>query len=134
MPLGLLQGLDRQREALLANLFRLADGHAAQDVLLWGARGTGKSALVKAGVAAVQANRPGRLALVSVDTLDSLPELFAMLEGVDRAFAVFIDDLGFDEAGRGASSARCSTAARRRGQPMSGCSSPPIAAIFCRAT
>lgn len=101
VPLDLLQGLGQQREALLANLTRLADGHAAQDVLLWGARGTGKSALVKAGVASVQADRPGRLALVSVDTLDSLPELFAMLEGVDRAFAVFIDDLGFDEAGEG---------------------------------
>ncbi|WP_267433251.1 ATP-binding protein [Sphingomonas sp. GM_Shp_1] len=102
VPLSLLQGLDRQRESLIANLERLADGHAAQDVLLWGARGTGKSALVKAGVAAVQQQRPGRLALVSVDTLESLPELFSLLEGVDRAFAVFIDDLGFD----GASEAR----------------------------
>ena len=99
LPLDLLQGLDRQREALLTNLTRLAEGHAAQDVLLWGARGTGKSALVKASVAAVQAARPGRLALVSVDTLESLPTLFALLEGVDRAFALFIDDLGFDEAG-----------------------------------
>ncbi|MBB3879647.1 ATP-binding protein [Sphingomonas pseudosanguinis] len=99
LPLAMLQGLDRQREALVTNLERLADGHAAQDVLLWGARGTGKSALVKASVAAVQATRPGRLALVSVDMLDSLPALFAMLEGVDRAFVLFIDDLGFDEAG-----------------------------------
>ncbi len=99
VPLTLLHGLERQREALLTNLARLADGHAAQDVLLWGARGTGKSALVKAGVAAVQAERPGRLALVSVDSLDSLPDLFAMLEPVDRAFAVFIDDLGFEGAG-----------------------------------
>ncbi|WP_343528378.1 ATP-binding protein [Sphingomonas sp.] len=99
LPLSLLQGLDRQRDALLTNLRRLADGHAAQDVLLWGARGTGKSALVKASVAAVQAERPERLALVSVDTLDSLPALFAMLEGVKRSFALFIDDLGFDEAG-----------------------------------
>ncbi|WP_230480810.1 DUF815 domain-containing protein [Sphingomonas sp. Leaf21] len=102
VPVSLLQGLDRQRDALVANLERLADGHAAQDVLLWGARGTGKSALVKAAVAAVQEERPGRLALVSVDALDSLPDLFAMLEPVDRAFAIFIDDLGFD----GASEAR----------------------------
>jgi predicted AAA+ superfamily ATPase len=99
IPLDLLQGLAQQSDALLTNLFRLADGHAAQDVLLWGARGTGKSALVKASVAAVQADRPGRLALVSVDALDSLPDLFAMLERVDRAFAVFIDDLGFEGAG-----------------------------------
>ncbi len=99
VPLALLQGLDRQRESLIANLERLAEGHAAQDVLLWGARGTGKSALVKASVAAVQEQRAGRLALVSVDMLDSLPDLFAMLEGVKRAFAVFIDDLGFDGPG-----------------------------------
>ncbi|MET4898527.1 ATP-binding protein [Sphingomonadaceae bacterium jetA1] len=99
LPLSMLQGLDRQREALLTNLRRLAEGHSAHDVLLWGARGTGKSALVKASVAAIQQAHPRRLALVSVDRLDSLPALFAQLEPVDRAFALFIDDLGFEDAG-----------------------------------
>ena len=100
LPLALLQGVEGQRDALVANLDRLAAGHAAQDVLLWGARGTGKSALVKSAVGDVQA-RGGALALVEVaaDRLDTLPRLFDAIAGVDRAFAVFLDDLGIDAAG-----------------------------------
>lgn len=62
---------------------------------MWGARGTGKSALVKSAIAAIQAG-DGNLALVEIAALDSLSTLFAMLATIDRAFAVFIDDLGFD--------------------------------------
>lgn len=100
LPLAMLRGVDRQRDALRANLERLSAGTAAQDVLLWGARGTGKSALVKGAVAAVQA-QGGRLALVEAATthLETLPALFALLATVDRPFAVFIDDLGFDAVG-----------------------------------
>src|SRR3954467_5512329 len=78
LPLAMLHGVEPQRDALVANLERLAGGHAAQDVLLWGARGTGKSALVKSAVAAVQ-TEGGNLALVEAVTqhLDALPELFA---------------------------------------------------------
>ena len=54
LSLDLLHGVEAQKDALLTNLERLAAGHAAQDVLLWGARGTGKSALVKSVVGAVQ--------------------------------------------------------------------------------
>lgn len=98
-PLALLQGVEKQRTALLANLKRLSAGHAAQDVLLWGARGTGKSALVKGAVAEVQA-QGGRLALVEATTthLETLPDLFAVLATTDRPFAIFLDDLGFDAA------------------------------------
>ena len=95
LPLKALLGIDRQKEALLANLQRLAAGHAAQDVLLWGARGTGKSALVKSAVAAVQAGG-GDLALVEVADIADLPALFATLAPVCRAFALFADDLSFD--------------------------------------
>ena len=95
LPLDRLIGIDRQKTALLANLRRLASQYAAQDVLLWGARGTGKSALVKSAVAAIQAEA-GDLALVEVSDLTGLPTLFATLAAVDRAFAVFVDDLGFD--------------------------------------
>ncbi len=100
LPLGLLRGMDAQREALVANLERLSAGHAAQDVLLWGARGTGKSALVKSAVAAVQA-AGGQLALVEAATthLETLPELFALLAAAKRPFAIFLDDLGFDAVG-----------------------------------
>ncbi|WP_420141849.1 ATP-binding protein [Sphingomonas sp.] len=99
LPLDLLEGMDAQRDAVVGNLRRLADGLPAHDVLLWGARGTGKSALVKAGVGAVQAEG-GALALVEVagDALASLPRLFATLADVPRSFALFIDDLGFGEA------------------------------------
>jgi predicted AAA+ superfamily ATPase len=96
LPLDLLIGIDRQKAALLANLRRFAAGAAAQDVLLWGARGTGKSALVKSAVAAVQ-GEGGDCALVEVAALDTLPALFASLAGVPRAFVIFIDDLGVDD-------------------------------------
>lgn len=100
LPLDRLVGIDRQKRALLAELRRLAAGHAAQDVLLWGARGTGKSALVRSAVAAVQAEG-GDLALVSVLDLATLPALFALLGTVDRGFALFVDDLGVDAPGEG---------------------------------
>lgn len=95
LPLDRLLGIDWQKAALLAELRRLAAGHAAQDALLWGARGSGKSALVKAAVAAVQAEG-GDLALVEVADPATLPALFADLAVVPRAFALFVDDLGVD--------------------------------------
>jgi predicted AAA+ superfamily ATPase len=97
--LALLKGIDRQKQAAIANIARLAAGHAAHDMLLWGARGMGKSALVRAAVAAAQEEGPARIALVQVgtDSLDSLPELFAELAQAKRNFLVFIDDLGFAE-------------------------------------
>jgi predicted AAA+ superfamily ATPase len=98
-PLNRLYGLEAQKAALFDTLTRLAAGSAAHDVLLWGARGTGKSALVKACVGAVQAGG-GKLALVEVPGggLDTLPALFADIASAPRAFAIFIDDLGFDAA------------------------------------
>ena len=99
-PLKLLRGIDRQKAAVTANVARLAAGHAAHDMLLWGARGTGKSALVRAAVLAAQGGPRAPLALVQVGTeaLRSLPELFVQLAGEPRNFLVFIDDLGFDES------------------------------------
>ncbi len=99
LPLALLHGVEAQKAALHGNLARLAAGHAAQDALLWGARGTGKSALVKAAIGAVQADG-GALALVEVsaERLDTLPRLFDVLAPLPRAFAIFLDDLGFDAA------------------------------------
>ena len=98
LPLDLLIGIDRQKTALLDNLERFAARAAAQDVLLWGARGTGKSALVKSAVAVVQARSPD-LALVEAATLHDLPALFMLLAGAARQFVLFIDDLGFDGPG-----------------------------------
>jgi predicted AAA+ superfamily ATPase len=98
LPLDTLVGLDQQRDALLATLRRLAAGHAAHDVLLWGARGTGKSALAKAAVAAVQ-GEGGALALVEAAGVDDLAALFALLAAAPRRFALFLDDLAFADAG-----------------------------------
>ena len=96
--LGLLKGIDAQKAAIVGNVARLAGGAAAHDMLLWGARGMGKSALLRAAVAAAQAERPGALALVQAapDALASLPALFAALRASERCFLVFLDDLGFE--------------------------------------
>ncbi len=95
----LLRGVDRQKQAVNANVSRLAAGHAAHDMLLWGARGMGKSALVRSAVMTAQAPDPARIALVQTgtDALDTLSALFAQLGAVPRNYLVFIDDLGFAE-------------------------------------
>lgn len=100
LPLDRLREVDAQKAALHGNFSRLAAGVAAQDVLLWGARGTGKSALVKAVVGDLQAGGAA-IALIEVvtDRLATLPRLFAILADAPRAFAIFLDDLGFDAAG-----------------------------------
>lgn len=98
LPLEQLLGIERQKAALLENLRRLAAARAAHDVLLWGARGSGKSALVKSAVASVQ-DGGDDLALVSVADVTELPALFTTLAEVSRAFVVFIDDLGVDQPG-----------------------------------
>ncbi|MXP40178.1 DUF815 domain-containing protein [Altererythrobacter soli] len=98
-PLALLKGIDRQKQAVRENVSRLAAGSAAHDMLLWGARGMGKSALVRAAVRDAQADASARLALIQAgtDALHSLPVLLAELAGVGRNFLVYIDDLGFGE-------------------------------------
>ena len=97
--LDLLRGIEAQKRLVATNVARLAQGHAAHDMLLWGARGMGKSALARAAVKAAQALHPGRIALVQVapDALAGLAGLFTTLGQIDRNFLVFIDDLGFAE-------------------------------------
>lgn len=97
LPLERLIGIERQKAAVCENIARHAAGHAAHDMLLWGARGTGKSALLRAAVAHEQRGS-ARLALVQLDlaSLDALPRLFETLRKIDRRFLLFIDDLAFD--------------------------------------
>ncbi len=93
----LLTGIDAQKAACLDNTRRLALGHAAHDILLWGARGTGKSATVAACVGAVQwEGLPLALIEVATDDLRSLANLFALLRATTRPIVLYIDDLGFD--------------------------------------
>lgn len=102
LPLGALQGIDAQKVAMRNNCARLAGGAAAHDTLLWGARGMGKSALVRASVADVQKDSPQALALVQLapGSLPTFPALVAALAQHPRAFLLFIDDLGFGADGR----------------------------------
>ncbi len=95
--LGTLLAVDAQKEAVVTNIARLAKGHAAHDMLLWGARGMGKSALLRASIISAQQGNAGAIALVQVasDALGDLPDLFRILAKQKRNFLVYIDDLGF---------------------------------------
>ncbi len=99
LPLALLKGIDSARDTLYENTRRFAAGLPANNALLWGARGMGKSSLVKAVHAEVNRQNPGgRLALIEIHREDivSLPLLLRRLRGVDRRFLLFCDDLSFD--------------------------------------
>jgi predicted AAA+ superfamily ATPase len=98
VDLDLLQGIARQRDILLDNTRRFADGLPANNALLWGARGMGKSSLVKAIHAHINQARPHTLALVEIhrEDIPSLPRLLGKLRGSDRRFVLFCDDLSFD--------------------------------------
>jgi len=97
--LDLLLGIDDQKGKVVTNVLRLAGGHAAHDMLLWGSRGMGKSALIRSSITFAQAEHAGSIALVQVahEALSSLSQLFARLGALDRRFLVFIDDLGFED-------------------------------------
>ena len=103
----LLKGIERQRDTLIDNTRRFAKGLPANNALLWGARGMGKSSLVKAVHAKVNAEFKGRLALVEIhrEDIPSLPALLRLLrgaggkgggQGADRRAILFCDDLSFD--------------------------------------
>jgi len=100
-PLSLLKGIDRVRDLLVENTERFARGLPANNALLWGARGMGKSSLVKAAHAAVNAQTrqsSGELKLVEIhrEDIESLPALMSVLRGARDRFIVFCDDLSFD--------------------------------------
>jgi predicted AAA+ superfamily ATPase len=98
VDIALLKGVENQRDTLLANTKRFAQGLPANNALLWGARGMGKSSLVKAVHAAVVAERPGSLALVEIarEDIPTLPRLLGHLRESARRFVLFCDDLSFD--------------------------------------
>ena len=102
IELGLIKGVDRVRDIFMENTARFADGLPANNVLLWGARGMGKSSLIKAAHATLVAeDKPGRKALKLVEIhredIATLPVLMGLLRGEDdRRFLLFCDDLSFD--------------------------------------
>ncbi len=101
VDMSLLKGIDRMRDILVENTERFARGLPANNALLWGARGMGKSSLVKAAHAAVNASlgaKAGLLKLVEIhrEDIEGLPELMGLLRAVPYRFIVFCDDLSFD--------------------------------------
>ena len=99
VDLDLLKGVDRVRDILLDNTQRFADGVPANNALLWGARGMGKSSLVKAVHAAINLARPGALALIEIhrEDIPTLPTLLTHIRADgSRRCILFCDDLSFD--------------------------------------
>ena len=99
IPLALLKGIERMRDTLLANTERFARGLPANNALLWGARGMGKSSLVKAVHGSVSHGADdGKLKLIEIHREDiaSLPQCLSLLKASPHRFIVFCDDLSFD--------------------------------------
>ncbi|MBX9648946.1 MAG: ATP-binding protein [Xanthobacteraceae bacterium] len=100
VDLGLLKGIDRMRDILIENTERFADGLPANNALLWGARGMGKSSLVKAAHANINLERKpaDKLKLIEIhrEDIESLPGLMDQLRNSSFRFIVFCDDLSFD--------------------------------------
>ena len=98
VELPLLVGIDRQVNQLLENTRRFAAGLPANNALLWGARGMGKSSLIKAVHAVINAETSGGLALVEIqrDDIATLPVLLELLRHQTRRALIFVDDLSFD--------------------------------------
>ncbi len=98
VDIGLLQGIERQKRQLLDNTLRFARGLPANNAMLWGARGMGKSSLVKAAHAAANGDTPGILALIEIHREDirTLPDLLNLLRGRKRRCLILCDDLSFE--------------------------------------
>jgi uncharacterized protein len=99
VEIGLLVGIDRARDVLLSNTLQFAAGHPANNVLLWGARGMGKSSLVKAAHAEAARAAPGRVKLIELhrEDLPSIGRLLGRLRASDLRFILFCDDLSFEK-------------------------------------
>jgi len=100
VDIDLIRGVDHVRDILVDNTERFASGYAANNVLLWGARGMGKSSLVKAAHAAVNASgkhgAPLKLIEIHREDIDTLPKLMGILKAAPFRFILFCDDLSFD--------------------------------------
>lgn len=98
VDVSLIRGVDHVKAILHENTLRFAEGYPANNVLLWGARGMGKSSLVKAIHAAVNRETGSRMKLVEVhrEDIDSLPDLMDVIRRQDHRVLLFCDDLSFD--------------------------------------
>ena len=98
LDLSLLKGIEQQCETLLENTRQFANRLPANNALLWGARGAGKSSLVKSVHGEINEEKPGALALVEIhrEDIPTLPALLTLIKAANRRTIVFCDDLSFD--------------------------------------
>jgi predicted AAA+ superfamily ATPase len=98
VDIALLKGIERQKSIILENTLRFARGLPANNAMLWGARGMGKSSLVKAAHAAANADQPHSLALIEIhrEDITGLPDLLRLLRDEARRCLIFCDDLSFE--------------------------------------
>jgi uncharacterized protein len=98
IDIGLLKGIDRMRDILVENTERFAKGLPANNVLLWGARGMGKSSLIKAVHGSLKTDPKAPLKLVEIhrEDIETLPELMTIVRDAPYRFILFCDDLSFD--------------------------------------
>ncbi|MDC1136073.1 ATP-binding protein [Alphaproteobacteria bacterium] len=98
LPLESLQGIDQQKQKLLENTEYFAKGMRANNALLWGARGTGKSSVMKAVHGhLLEAGYNIGLVEIQREDLSDLPEVMERLARIERAFIIFCDDLAFEQ-------------------------------------
>jgi predicted AAA+ superfamily ATPase len=98
LDLSLLKGIEQQCGTLLENTRQFANRLPANNALLWGARGAGKSSLVKSVHGEINEEKPGALALVEIhrEDIPTLPALLTLIKAANRRTIVFCDDLSFD--------------------------------------
>lgn len=99
LDISLLLGIESQIQTLLENTSQFASGFSANNALLWGARGTGKSSLIKAVHGQINIDTPGALALIEIhrEDITTLPALLDILRKSERRVILFCDDLSFDQ-------------------------------------
>ena len=128
VEMALLKGIDRVRDTLVENTERFARGLPANNALLWGARGMGKSSLVKASHAGVNAqikDSPLKLVEIHREDIESLPDLMAIMRHSSYRFIVFCDDLSFDGDDTSYKSLKAVLEGGIEGRPDTSSSTPP---------
>ena len=140
IDIGLIRSVDRVRDILHENTRRFAEGLPANNVLLWGARGMGKSSLVKATHAAIVGDRaksahPLKLIEIHREDIDSLPTLMTLLRDRPQRFILFCDDLSFDHDDTTYKSLKAALEGGIEGRADNVCSTPhPTDGTSCRVT
>ena len=99
LDLELLKGIDHQKEVLYQNTLNFSNGYQANNALLWGAKGSGKSSLIKSTFFSIINNSKNKLSLIEInrEDLESLPKLLNLIKNLKRQFILYCDDLSFEK-------------------------------------